>query len=74
MTATMRGENAVRKAPQRAGYRVVKFRGPESLDNHGGFMIVDADTHLSVAGNDVLAAMEKVSVGRLFDTEQGDQQ
>lgn len=43
-------DSAARRAAQRAGYIARKSRGRESLDNFGGFMIIDPATSVVAAG------------------------
>jgi hypothetical protein len=43
-------ESALRSRARRLGLAVKKSRGGVSLDNQGGFMIVDADSNFVLAG------------------------
>ncbi|MEJ0012421.1 MAG: hypothetical protein WDM94_07270 [Bauldia sp.] len=44
-------ESAVRRAADKAGYRVTKSRKRAGLDNAGEYMLVDVETNFAVLGS-----------------------
>jgi hypothetical protein len=49
--AELASEQRARRAARRQGYQALKSRWRrDSIDNHGGFMIVDPYTNIPVAG------------------------
>ena len=43
-------DSKARSVATRNGHRAIKSRAGESVDNHGGYMLVDAATNSIVAG------------------------
>jgi hypothetical protein len=43
-------DSRARRAANRAGFMAVKSRNPESYDNQGGYMLIEPNRNLCVAG------------------------
>jgi len=59
--ATMASESTVRAQARRQGYRITKSRRPEGLKNQGGYMIVDRNRNMVVAGGRFECTLEDVA-------------
>ena len=53
-------EKQLRRALKKAGYRLSKSRGAFSIDNYGGYMIIDISTNFIAAGKRFDLSLEDV--------------
>ena len=53
-------ERRVRARARRMGYRVNKSRAPESIDNHGLYMVADASSNYCVLGDRFDATLQEI--------------
>ena len=59
-TTEMKLERRIRSRAKRAGYRVIKSKRQQSLDNMGEFMLIDASTRFVVLGSRCEASLAEI--------------